>query len=167
MSNAAGVAAIVRDAGGRVVGRTRLQKVAYLLSVTGLEAGFRFDYKHYGPFSEDLAESAREANLLGLVNEAEQRAVWGGVYSTYSFAGGDNPDPARAPFASVAAASDAVELELVATAVFLANEGNRDPWAETARRKPEKAGEGRIEAAKELFRKLCAIRTPRPLPALG
>ena len=29
-------AAIVRDAGGEIVGRTELQKIAYLLNVTGL-----------------------------------------------------------------------------------------------------------------------------------
>ena len=60
-ANAVKVAGIVRDAGSRIVGRTRLQKVAYLLSVTGLEDGLPFVYKHYGPYSEDLATAARDA----------------------------------------------------------------------------------------------------------
>ena len=34
-------AAIVRDAGGRIVGRTKLQKIAYLLELSGLGEGFR------------------------------------------------------------------------------------------------------------------------------
>ena len=51
---------IVRDAGGRIVGRTRFQKIAYLLSVAGFEDGLRFVYKHYGPFSEDLAVAVRQ-----------------------------------------------------------------------------------------------------------
>jgi uncharacterized protein YwgA len=53
-------AGLVRDAGGRIVGRTRLQKVAYLLTVTGLEEGFAFAYKHYGPYSEELATATND-----------------------------------------------------------------------------------------------------------
>jgi uncharacterized protein YwgA len=166
--NAAKAAAIVRDAGGRVVGRTRLQKIAYLLSIVGLEEGFPFVYKHYGPYSEELAASAREADLLGLLAESEQLASWGGMYSTYSVAeqaGADVP-PARRRLATDAAAADAVELELAATAVFLALEGYADPWTETIRRKPEKAENGRINKAKELYRRLSAIDTPSPWPQI-
>lgn len=77
-ANAVKTAAIVRDAGGRIVGRTRLQKIAYLLSITGLEDGLPFAYKHYGPYSEDLATASRDADLLGLLSETEQQASWGG-----------------------------------------------------------------------------------------
>lgn len=161
-------AAIVRDAGGRIVGRTRLQKVAYLLSITGLENGLPFAYKHYGPYSEDLATAARDADLLGLLSETEQQASWGGIYSTYvvSVQPDANIHPARSRLATEAAAADAVELELAATAAFLAKEGYSDPWAETARRKPEKAEGGRIERAKALYSRLSAIDTPAPLPAI-
>jgi hypothetical protein len=34
---------IVRDAGGSIVGRTRLQKIAYLLFAAGLEDAFSFE----------------------------------------------------------------------------------------------------------------------------
>ena len=49
------VADIIRDAGGKVVGRTRLQKLGYLLELSGLGDGFSFEYRHYGPYSEELA----------------------------------------------------------------------------------------------------------------
>ena len=62
--------------------------------------------------------------------------------------------------------ADAVELELAATALFLAKEGFPDPWTETARRKPEKADAGRLAKAKQLYDRLRAIQTPHPLPAL-
>jgi uncharacterized protein len=62
------------------------------------------------------------------------------------------------------AIGDAVELELAATAVFLSKDGYNDPWAETARRKPEKAQSGRIERAKRLLRRLGSLDTPVPLP---
>jgi uncharacterized protein len=166
--NAIKVAHIVRDAGNQVVGRTRLQKIAYLLSATGLEGGLPFAYKHYGPYSEELASAARDAALLGLIHETEQQAQWGGVYSTYSFPGAPDmsiPGPRR-QLASEGAAADAVELELVATALFLAKAGFSDPWVETARRKPEKADQHRMERAKELYRQFSQIETPEPLPPI-
>jgi uncharacterized protein YwgA len=168
-TNAIKAKGIVRDAGGLIVGRTRFQKIAYLLSVAGLEDGLRFVYKHYGPYCEELAGAAREASLLGLLTETEQQASWGGTYSTYSVT--ETPGPsisaARRHLATDAAAADAIELELAATAVFLAKEGYRDPWKETARRKPEKAENGRLEKAHELYRKLSAIETPVRLPAIA
>lgn len=165
--NAIKAAKIVRDAGGCIVGRTKLQKVAYLLCLSGLERGLSFSYKHYGPFSEELADGARNAKLLGLLLETEHQASWGATYSIYrslgeSEAGG--PD-ARRTLAELASAADSIELELAATAAFLANEGHRDPWVETERRKPEKA-EGRLEGAKVLYRRLQAVQTPERLPEI-
>ena len=55
-------------------------------------------------------------------------------------------------------------LELAATAAFLASEGERDPWHETARRKPEKAA--RLDDAKKLYQRLRAISLPVPLPEI-
>ncbi len=168
--NARRAACVVHDAGGRIVGRTRLQKIAYLLSAVGLgeDAPFVFAYKHYGPYSEDLAAAAHNADLLGLITETEHQAAWGGTYSVYEYHGGVQPDrqvpPARRSLAEQAAAADAVELELAATAVFLAKEKNPAPWDETARRKPEKAKNGRLEGARELYRELAAIQTPDPWP---
>jgi hypothetical protein len=161
-------AGIVRDAGGRIVGRTRLQKVAYLLSIAGLEEGLHFSYKHFGPYSEDLATAAREADLLGLLSETEQQASWGGMYSTYVVDGAPHSSVsvARRRLAAMAAEADAIVLELAATAVFLAREGHPDPWSETARRKPEKAECGRIDNAKALYRRLCTIETPNAWPPI-
>ena len=167
--NAERAARIVQDAGGEIIGRARLQKTAYLLKIAGLEDGFSFVYKHYGPFSEDLADAARDAGLLGLLRESEERAAWGGRYSVFSVDGATGADgpPARRELAREAAASDAIELELAATAVYLAGEGCADPWTETERRKPQKAEDGRIERAKALLRRLAAIAAPQPLPQIA
>lgn len=160
-------AAIVRDAGGKVVGRTRLQKLAYLLERTGLGVGFEFEYRHYGPFSEELASATRRAALLDLIDENEEVAAWGGRYSVFS---SDSKVPkgvesSRLALASAAVDADAVELELAATAAFLASQ-HSDPWAETERRKPEKAAGGRLEKARTLYRRLATIKTPKPLPKI-
>jgi hypothetical protein len=166
--SAAKIADIVADAGGRIVGCSRLQKVAYLLSVTGLEDGLPFAYKHYGPYSEAVTTAARDARLLGLLSENEQKASWGGTYSTYVAHAqpSSSVPPARHRLAAASAAADAIELELVATAVFLAKEGHRHPWIETARRKPEKSENGRVEKAQSLYRRLSAIETPVPWPVI-
>ena len=47
------VTALVNLNGGRIVGKTRLQKTVYLLKECGIDLGFDFDYHHYGPYSEN------------------------------------------------------------------------------------------------------------------
>ena len=167
-------AAMIRDAGGELIGRTRLQKTTYLTQLAGFSKDFVFGYKHYGPYSEELAEAIEIAAGLSIVNEDERRADWGGRYSIYRFGGEelvDCPENAdRQSFIRAAARIGSIELELAATAAFLysaegfGKDGNGDPWAETARRKPEKAGEGRLEKAKEAYRALLQIHVPAPLP---
>jgi uncharacterized protein len=160
------VADIVRDAGGRVVGRTRLQKIGYLLEVAGVGDGFKFDYYHYGPYSEDLATAARSANLLGLLQEEEYSTSWGGQYSVFLIpvAKSEVVNSARTKIAQLAAAVDPVALELAATAAFLSVRGSQDPWKETVKRKPEK--KEYLSNAKEFYRELRKIKTPKALPAL-
>ena len=162
------VAEIVRDAGGQIVGRTRLQKVAYLLELTGQGEGFDFEYRHYGPYSESLSDAVRVASAFGLIEEEEHVAKWGGRYSIYFAKVVDTqPQNARAAFAKAAAQIGAVELELAATAAYLAEvEHSPDPWVETSKRKPDKIGDGRLEKAKEAYRKLLSLNTPRPLPKI-
>lgn len=166
---------IVKDAGGNLVGRTRLQKVAYLMQLAGLLDDLGFDYRHFGPFSEDLAQGVQIAAALGFVHEEEKRASWGGKYSVYSTlaSGDDKTDPSRATFVQRASKIGAIELELAATAAFLyAVEGigrvkDGDPWEETAKRKPEKARDGRLGRARIAYRELRATGGPaHNLPAL-
>jgi len=159
---------IVRDAGGKVVGRTRLQKVAYLLELAGVGDGFVFEYRHYGPFCEDLASATRKADLLGYLKEEECQTAWGGFYSVFTT---DRPldekvSFARRGLAQVAAKADSIELELAATAAYLSLEGKEDAWEETARLKPEKVEGGRLEQAKFLYERFRQIKTPRELPEI-
>ncbi len=157
------VADIIRAAGGKIVGRTRLQKVAYLLELAGLGYGFRFEYRHYGPYSEELSLASRNAALLELLTEEEHPTSWGGSYSIFTV----TDQSAGQVFAMAAARADSIVLELAATAAFLTQEGVANPWEETARRKPAKADAGRLELAKSLYRELSGIKTPNPLPVIG
>jgi len=162
------VADIVRDAGGEIVGRTRLQKIAYLLTITGLEDGFSFKYKHFGPYSEELAKAAHYAHLLDLLDETENLASWGGLYSIYTNYEKNALDDRleRLNLAKKAAKANAIELELVATALFLAKEGHDNPWVETKRRKPQKSNRGRLSKAKKLYGKFRNIKTPHAWPVM-
>lgn len=159
---------IIADAGGNLVGRTRLQKVAYLMQLAGFGDELDFEYRHFGPFSEDLARGMEIATAFGKVSEEEKRATWGGMYSVFVL---KDPmpitDPLRAKFVKWAKEINAVELELAATAAFLFEVEKRPrPWEETGRRKPEKAGDGRLEKARAAYEELRSLTTPRPLPAL-
>ncbi|MFD1882316.1 hypothetical protein [Paracoccus pacificus] len=158
---------LISDAGGRIVGRTRLQKIAYLLTATGLDDSFKFIYKHYGPFSDSLASSAEFGALFGDLSEVKTQTQWGATYSTYSVSGDASSEgnESRKAVASIAVASDSIELELAATAVFLSYEGYPDPWKETVERKPEKATFVRIQNAKKLLIKLSNVPVPQPIPA--
>lgn len=170
MSDVDKVISIVRDAGGILVGRTRLQKTAYILTAAGIESGLSFVYKHYGPFSELLAAATDRAVLLDRLEEEKKDASWGGKYSIYKDknpASADAPpeaDETRKRIITLAAAADAIELELAATAIFLARQRIPNPWIETARRKPEKATGGGLERAKTLFLELAKIKVPQPWP---
>jgi uncharacterized protein YwgA len=164
------VVEIIRDAGGEIVGRTKLQKIAYFLELTGLGGGFDFEYRHYGPYSESLTDAVRVANAFGLVEEEERVAKWGGRYSIYkvTMQPTQETDKVRARFFKAAAAISSVELELAATAAYLsAVEDCKEPWQETERRKPEKAAEGRLEKAMAAYRTLQELETPRRLPKIA
>jgi hypothetical protein len=159
---------IVRDAGGKVTGRTRFQKIAYLFEIAGVGDDFVFEFRRYGPYSQELANAIRNAALLGHLNEEERPASWGGFYSTFTVDSDSNrktPKPRR-DLAQIAVRADPVDLELAATAAFLSFEGRDDPWSETRKLKPEKARGGRLKRARSLYERLRRIETPRPLPEI-
>jgi uncharacterized protein YwgA len=164
---------IIQDAGGELVGRTRLQKVTYLAQLAGFGREFAFEYRHYGPFSEDLARGMDIAAAFGQVKEVEQQAGWGGRYSIYTLKKSMPPaNLERAAFIAKAKAIDANELELAATAAFLyavegiGNTKPGNPWDETRKRKPDKARDGRLERAALAYAELRRIKTPHTLPDL-
>lgn len=156
------VQSIVADAGGQIVGRTKLQKIAYLLELAGVGEGFHFEYHHYGPYSEDLTRATSLACIVGDIAEKEKTAHWGGSYSIYTASVPSQESGVRQCLAKTAAEANAVVLELAATAAYFAKSNNDDPWNETKARKPEKAADGRLEEAKVLYKQLCSISENLP-----
>lgn len=154
-------------ADGQLVGRTRLQKTVYVLELCGLGYDFHFHYKYYGPYSEDLTLSVKDAELDGLVKESEEIAQWGGHYSIFSLC--ERPSDAQVDqraieIVKLTKRSDPVTLELAATAAFLKLSGVDDFWAETKKRKPQKATAERIAKAKSLWSDLKKVDVPQRLP---
>ena len=86
------------------------------------------------------------------------------AYLTVDDVQGIDHDAPRYCLANLAAAADSIELELAATAVFLAHDGYDDPWDETTQRKPEKATALRLANAKALLASLSQINIPNPIP---
>ncbi len=85
--NIEGPMKIVELSGGRIVGKTRLQKSMYFLEAHGVGFNFGFDYHHYGPFSQELATAVSDAVALGRISEEPRRGATGLSYVVYAFDG--------------------------------------------------------------------------------
>ena len=150
------ISQVIAAAGGELVGRTRLHKTICLLELAGKGDGFNFIYKHYGPYSEDLATYVKVARFYGVLHEDEKVAEWGGKYSIFTTDEklNEGTDQVRIDLVLAASSASLKALELAVTAAFLASTGVEDPWAETASRKPEKWDEKSEKEAKDLYLKL-------------
>jgi uncharacterized protein len=160
------VASVVAAA-GELVGRTRLQKTGVLLELAGVGFGFSYDYHLFGPYSDELVEALDRAVALGYVKEIVKRARWGALYSVFQAHQHPSDSRARDELIRIAKDTDSIILELAATAAFLASNGEVHPWEEVAHRKPEKVTRARMSQAKALYRRLAAVATPTPLPAIA
>ncbi len=157
------VAALLKAAGGEMVGRVRLQKATYLLDQLGLESGFRYSYHHYGPFSRDLDNAVADAQAFEIVKEEfGHRQVDGARYSIFELTADDFEMPAKigqldkarlASHLQMFAKANITVLELAATANWLVVEERRDDWQEALRRrKGPKVEGGRLDRALDLLR---------------
>jgi uncharacterized protein len=159
------VAAVVAAAGGRVIGRVRLQKAVYLLEQLGLSSNFGFEYHHYGPFSRDLDNAVADAKAFHLIEEQfERRQSDGATYSIFERKDRDEPKPEAygklsamrvRELARLFAETNVTVLELAATVDWLWRvERCRDWKAEITKRKGLKVRGGRLDKAIELLGKL-------------
>jgi uncharacterized protein YwgA len=155
------VVEIVAAAGGKLVSRIRLQKIAYLLDQVGNESDFDYVYYHYGPFSRDLENAVLDAEAFGLVKEEEgRRATDGARYSVFTLVKDFKEfkilkDSKLRELARQLASENVTVLELAATAHWLVTYEHIPDWeTEIRRRKGTKNDGGRLEKAKDLLRRL-------------
>jgi uncharacterized protein len=156
--------AIVATAGGEVLGRTRLQKIACLMELAGARIGFKFSYHLYGPYSEQLSLATADAGALRMIEVEERVAEWGGQYSIYRTQQQVGMPDSLRQLATTAAHADSIDLELAVTAAFLAKCGVNDPWGEVTSRKKTKATPERITSARALYQSLKVPNLPIALP---
>ena len=156
------LSSIIRLVGGEVVGKTRLQKMAYLLEAKGVGFGdIVFDYNNYGPFSAELAFAADDAESMGYIETKERQGVHAVpckiFRSTYQVSEEDSEEgrgdiETRKDALKLMNDYSTLELELAATAVYLKENGYPDEfWEEVKKRKPLKATPKRKERADQLI----------------
>lgn len=157
------VVGLVSLNGGQLVGKTRLQKVAYLLDACGLGSGLEYDYHHFGPYSADLASAADIAEMLGRLDSKEKLGFHSVPYVTYLTKEaepkklGELRDDEISEKLSVMEKRSAIVLELAATIHYLEHEegftraGAQD---EVKIRKAAKASPERLAEANKLLREL-------------
>lgn len=154
------IADIVEAAGGRLVSRIRLQKIAYLLDQLGAQSGFDYTYHHYGPYSSDVDSALLDAEAFNLVKEKfGYRQSDGARYSIFEIVEGGaghkfgylHDEKLRGLVTQLASANITV-LELAATAHWLVFHEKVADWeTEIRRRKGSKTDDGRLEKAKALL----------------
>lgn len=150
------VASLVRLSGGELVGKTRLQKIAYLLECLDLGADLKFDYHNYGPFSAELAFAADDAAAFGYLDSEERPGFHSVPYTVFKATlkapvhEDENDEMRRSALLEMEKYS-ALVLELAATAVYLKRNGfGQNAWGELIRRKSSKASPTLVEKAKTL-----------------
>lgn len=154
---------LLEAAGGEMVGKVRLQKSVYLLDQLGAESGFVYDYHHYGPYSEELADEVESDVIFGQISEVVRRRVSDGVpYSVFCLAELDEPDEVdrvgELPFDEARDALTSMDncsatvLELAATIHWLSHVEQIENWRdELVRRKGIKTEHGRMNEALRLL----------------
>ena len=155
-------AAVVEVAGGQIVGKTRLQKIAYLLEAMDLGCGLDFDYHNYGPFSADLAFAVDDAEALGYLKTEERKGYHAVRCTSYcslpdapKFDENDRRSERRDALKTMMEQRSAIVLELGATAVYLKRNGYADSvWDEVRKRKGVKSAKPYLDAAKDLVQSL-------------
>jgi uncharacterized protein YwgA len=155
------VVEIVAAAGGELVSRIRLQKIAYLLDQLGIDSGFDYVYYHYGPFSRDLENAVLDAEAFGLIKEEEKRRTTDGAkYSIFKLENKNVKfkileDNKLRVIARRLSNENVTVLELAATAHWLVTYERVSDWeSEIRRRKGAKNDGGRLEKAKSLLQEL-------------
>ena len=156
------IADLVHLNGGRIVGKTRLQKTFYFLEVFDLGLGLDFQYYHYGPYSEDLSLAVDDAVALDVIS-IDWKAGSNAPYAVFSVTSenisSSSSDEGRRKVLSVLEKYDSISLELAATADFLSKVGyESDPWSETRIRKSTKATDEKVEKAKHLLSDLKELK---------
>ncbi|MCB9948202.1 MAG: hypothetical protein H6842_10285 [Rhodospirillaceae bacterium] len=149
---------------GEIVGRIRLQKIAYLLQQKAGRRDLFFTYHHYGPYSRELAEALDRAVILEEIDEKSRDTDYGTTYSIFHWkkrvrrekeAVGPISMTEAKPIMARLKKEPAVILELAATIHWLIHKEQAKDWeSELKIRKKLKSTPENIGRAKTVLRDL-------------
>ena len=147
--------------GGKLTGRTRLQKQAYLVHCCGADLHeLDFIYHYYGPYSFELADGCVDAIAEGRITMEERQGRYGTPYSVFEATGtqqiGGIGNLSRKEAKRVVDNTNrasSIALELAATAAFLQRQGVYDGHVmeELKLRKSRKATAENLKEAQQLL----------------
>ena len=147
--------------GGTLIGRTRLQKQAYLAHCCGADLhDLDFIYHYYGPYSFELADGCVDAEAEGSIKIEECNGRYGTKYTVFEATEVQQPagigklsrDQAERVVDSTKKVSS-IALELAATAAFFQKQGVYDGRIveELKLRKSRKATAENLNEARQLL----------------
>jgi len=151
-------ALIASHPGGRVVGRTRLQKEVKLLQRLGFPTDYSYKIHFYGPYSEELQSEIGLLEAFSFVEETPELSAEGNPYYILSAKPTKLlPDISRFdPFIKILDKTPAVVLELAATYDTFRETGasHAEALERLRRKKGGKCDDGNEQAALELLQSL-------------
>jgi len=146
---------------GRVLGKKRLQKLAYFAAETGADADVKFFLHGYGPFSAQIASAADLLSFVGAIKEETVRLKPSPFFSTLYQLSDAKEVREELPQASANAIREldnfsTVELEIASTLSFFMKRGKAPEEAEklTAQLKPGKATNPTMKRAEEALSRI-------------
>ncbi len=152
---------IVALSGGRLVGRTRMQKTVYLLDARGLKSGATYYYYNFGPFSDEVANGISDGKFAGsLLEKIGYRVSDGSPFSVFETRKGAEQVAALGNLTQSDAkrlldqltAANSIVLELAATIHWLVFAERVSDWrTELKKRKGAKTESGRVDKAVSLL----------------
>ena len=156
------VVATVAMNGGKLVGRTRLQKTIYLLEQLGMGGKFDYTYYNYGPYSREVSEATEFSVIVDRLDEQEKDGFHGVPYfvlQTDEAAPeglGDLLKEDAEQYLGVMDKFSSIVLELAATIAYLKDIGFKDDEVadKVVELKPAKATPDKLRAANELLGEL-------------
>ncbi len=155
MDNMKKILALIKACGGKIQGRTKLQKLVYILKNHGVDFDENFKYHHYGPYSFNLQLEITELVDCGLLKEAGSTPY---IYELESQAAKevDNSFLAeKKELIDFLNKQDYQILELVATIYYLKNTGIHNDLALRSKLQILKPHlEQKIESAFKVFYEL-------------
>ena len=155
------VVGLVALNGGEVVGKTRLQKLVYLLDQCRMESGFEFEYHNFGPFSAELARETDFASESGRLRLEEKRGFHEVPYTVFRTEEaapttlGKLPADKAKEILAIMARYTALDLEIAATIDWFRDHRDRQTVnREVQIRKPVKATLEHLEKGWRLLSEL-------------